>query len=434
MRRRVKGSRRREWRLFWALALLVGLQYWVRYYSPWGRLPMPQGTPGTDWFLALRLPEYPNNDVGRAGLEARLEDWLTSMREHGFTPVYLTDALARQARGEDLPEKAVVLLFEASYRPTVENLAPILRRHRFPAFWLTDHDLLDQHDRRVISPHHRAQMRASRKWDLGHFRTSTRTFTLDDPGRVIGDARELRLAWSGTAGSLALNRRGDAPRLTYVNIGLAWTGRQLVERLYAEVPLRGRTPLTAARFFNQQNFGLPVYDPAVERLDRFNIVAPAHARSSWIEWRGTAGMKDVALELDVGLLTGELWVSFRSEGEAGHSVRVGFTEEAIVVESSQWGRQKRAATIPWAKRLRRHLAARVELRGESVRLVVADGPARPAAIVREVPVGGVPAARQGILELLVYGKIRGTAQARSVALTATPLTGDAIKGHLTGGR
>lgn len=430
----MKGARRREWALFWTLVLVLALQYWARYYAPWGRLPSPPGAPGTDWFLALRLPEYPNNDVGRAGLEARLEDWLGAMREHGFTPVYLTDALARQARGEDLPDKAVVLLFESSYRPTVENLAPILRKHRFPVFWLTDHDLLDQHDRRVISPHHRAQMRSSRKWDLGHFRTSTRTFTLEDPGRAISDAGELRLAWAGTAGSLALNRRGDAPRLSYVNIGLAWTGRQLVERLYAEVPLRGRTPLTAARFFNKQNFGLPVYDPTAERMSRFNLVAPPHARSSWIEWRGAAGMRDLALELDVGLLVGELWVSFRSEGEAGHSVRVGFTEEAVVVESSRWGAEKRTASIPWAKRLRRHLAARLELRGQRLRLVVADGPARPEAIVRDVAVGPVPAARQGILELLVYGKIRGAAQARSVALTATPLTGDPLRGHLSGAR
>lgn len=409
------------------LLLTLLLQYWWRYYAPWGRISLPEPAKGVDWFLAVRLPEYPADPVGQAGLRQRLEDWLTSLREAGFKPVYLTDALGRQARGEDLPERAVVVLFTQSYRKTVENVAPVLKRHRVPAVWITDQDLLDQSDQRLVSPHHRGQLRATRRWDLGHFRTSTKTFVLEDPTHALGDAGELRLAWSGYAGGSALNRRGDVPRLTYLSVGLAWTGRQLVERLYAEVPLRGRTPLTASRLFSQ-TFGLPVYDPTAERMTRFNLIAPHYARSAWIDWRGTAGLGDLALDLDVGLLVGELWLSFRAEGEAGHAVRVGFTEEAIVVDRSEWGRESRRASIPWAKRLRRHLGANVELRGRVLRLTVADGPARPRAIVREVDVGDVPAARHGILEMLVYNKVRGTAEARSVSLTATPLPDEALMG------
>lgn len=429
---RRKLARRREWT---ALVLLIALAlgvYYARFYAPWWRLPDAEADAGTDWFLAVRVPEYPADEVGQAGMERRLDEWLSSLREHGFTPVYLTDALGRLARGESLPRRPVVLLFTHSYRKSVERLGAILLEHEAPALWVADQDLLDQSDQRLVSPHARGQMRATRRWDLGHFRTSTRTWTLEDLDARVTEERQLRLSWAGHAGSVALNRRDDLPRLSYLSLSVAWTGRQVVERLFAEVPLRGRTALAAANIFNQ-TYGLPAYDLTAERLSRFNLVAPAHARSAWVQWLGAAGLRDVALDLDVGLLVGELWVSMRSDGEAGHSVRVGFTADQVVVDRSLWGRESRLAAIPVPPRLRRPLAARVELRGRRLRLELDEGPARPGVLVREVDVGDVPALPRAALELLVYNKVRGVAQARSVALTATPLFPDLLPARqLTG--
>lgn len=427
-----KNARRREWTALLLLAALVGGIYYARFYAPWWRLPSPEPEAGTDWFLAVRVPEYPADEVGQAGMERRLDEWLASLREHGFTPVYLTDALGRLARGEPLPRQPVVLLFTHSYRKSVEKLGPILLKHSAPALWIADQDLLDQSDQRLVSPHARGQMRATRRWDLGHFRTSTRTWTLEDQGALVTEERQLRLSWAGHTGGVALNRREDLPRLTYVSLSVAWTGRQVVERLFAEVPLRGRTALAAVNIFDQ-TYGLPAYDLAAERLSRFNLVAPEHARSAWVQWLGAAGVADMTLDLDVGLVVGELWVSMRSEAEAGHAVRVGFTADRVVVDRSLWGREARLAEVRLPPRVRRPLAARVELRGRRLRLEVDEGPARRGVLVREVDVGLVPALPRAALELLVYNKVRGVAQARSVALTATPLFPDFVPARqLTG--
>ena len=64
---------------------------------------------------------------------SQFDEQLSQLGELGYTPVSLDDVLAYYLRGVPLPERAVLITFDDGYLDNLENAAPILRRHGFPA-------------------------------------------------------------------------------------------------------------------------------------------------------------------------------------------------------------------------------------------------------------------------------------------------------------
>jgi peptidoglycan/xylan/chitin deacetylase (PgdA/CDA1 family) len=61
------------------------------------------------------------------------DEQMAFIRELGYRPVALDAVLAHYLERKPLPSKAVLLTFDDGYRDNLENAAPILRRHGYPA-------------------------------------------------------------------------------------------------------------------------------------------------------------------------------------------------------------------------------------------------------------------------------------------------------------
>jgi len=58
---------------------------------------------------------------------------MTALKEFGYTVVDLDAVLAHYVRGAPLPQGAVLITFDDGYRDNLENAAPVLRAHGYPA-------------------------------------------------------------------------------------------------------------------------------------------------------------------------------------------------------------------------------------------------------------------------------------------------------------
>ena len=398
-----KPSRRREWLVVFTVLGAALVWYTARYLIPGPRPYAGPGKPGVDYFMVIRVPELPKDDVGIAGQTERVADWLDSTIASGFKPILLSDALARLKHGEPLPEKSLVFAFTHSYRPTVDTIKPLFESRGAPALWLSNRIGLETSDERFVSPHEWKLMRRSRQWDLGTYGGSSRTFVLD------GRGAERPLSWDPDSGRFALNRASEMPKLRFLSVQLSWTGRQLLDRLYSELPLRERTRLTAVQMLKWQ-LGTPVYD--AQSPGSFTVSAPPRRRSGAVRWLGAEWAPDGAMQVSAKELIGELWVGLRTLPD-GSSLRVGFTEDRWVVELSFEGRDKRLLAVPWRYKKKRAIDAAIVWRGE--RLVVrTEGQSRELAVPRS-------AGWRGPMELVVYHKIRGVARAKEIAALLVPL-------------
>ena len=61
------------------------------------------------------------------------DEQMAQLGELGYTPVGADDVLAYYLRGVPLPERAVLITFDDGYLDNLENAAPILRSHGYPA-------------------------------------------------------------------------------------------------------------------------------------------------------------------------------------------------------------------------------------------------------------------------------------------------------------
>jgi len=61
------------------------------------------------------------------------DEQMTQLAELGYRPVSLDDVLAYYVDGVPLPERAVLITFDDGYLDNLENAAPVLRRHGYPA-------------------------------------------------------------------------------------------------------------------------------------------------------------------------------------------------------------------------------------------------------------------------------------------------------------
>jgi peptidoglycan/xylan/chitin deacetylase (PgdA/CDA1 family) len=61
------------------------------------------------------------------------DEQLAQLGELGYNPVPLEQVLAYYRHGGTLPERAVLITFDDGYLDNLENAAPVLRRHGYPA-------------------------------------------------------------------------------------------------------------------------------------------------------------------------------------------------------------------------------------------------------------------------------------------------------------
>jgi peptidoglycan/xylan/chitin deacetylase (PgdA/CDA1 family) len=61
------------------------------------------------------------------------DEQMAQLHELGYTPVSIDDVIAYYVNGVPLPPRAVLISFDDGYRDNLENAAPVLRRHGYPA-------------------------------------------------------------------------------------------------------------------------------------------------------------------------------------------------------------------------------------------------------------------------------------------------------------
>lgn len=243
-----KRSYAREWTgLALFLAAAMGLDYYL-YLMPRRAALLAAPVEKADWFIVLRLPELPADPIGaRQGVE-RLDQWLTALQAAGFKPFLLSTAMAAVSAKTGLPDKSVVLLYEPGYRHTYEGVAPVLKRHRVPATWVTTR-LENKINRQYLSNHAFRRAQKTTGFDMGLFEASTMTFVLK-PSRNSMERRPVPISWSSDAGAFGVNTADDLAALNRLNVETAWTGRQLVERIGESDPVadraRGHAPVRAS--------------------------------------------------------------------------------------------------------------------------------------------------------------------------------------------
>ena len=378
-------------------------------------IPAISAEEGAGWFLVIRIPEVPPNELDAAAARTQVAGWLAKLREAGFWPMRLSTVLSRLNRGESLPPRTVVLLFHPGYRHTYETLAPVFEEHRCPVVWLTDRKAVRHADRRYLSQHALRNLEASDLWDVGWYESSSDAkalrFELAQWTPARGWPRSFLLNLQ--AGHLALNRTNGTRSLVRLNVVPTWTAQDLVDRLLAEAPIDGPAYLTA-RLIGSRMWGIGLDADADASSPPFTVEAPLDSRAASVSWSGTLGTPDLLLNLNLVSRSGELWLLLRSD-QRGQALRIGFTDEAILIEQDHENRRTQLASVSTTSLLNSPMNAVVRLQDRSLELSINDEP----VITLEDRL--TPASPDGIVELVAYDKVRGAAAVDVAALVFQPL-------------
>jgi peptidoglycan/xylan/chitin deacetylase (PgdA/CDA1 family) len=97
---------------------------------------------------ALRVLMYHKiNDVPENSVTVPVglfDEQMAQLRELGCTPVSLDDVLGYYLGDATLPPRAVLITFDDAYRDNLENAAPVLKRHGYPAVLFVPIGYLDE--------------------------------------------------------------------------------------------------------------------------------------------------------------------------------------------------------------------------------------------------------------------------------------------------
>ena len=84
-----------------------------------------------------KVNDLPNN---RMSMPVSLfDEQMAQLRELGYTVVDLDAVLAHYIDGRPLPDGAVLITFDDGYRDNLENAAPVLHKHGYPAVQFVPH-------------------------------------------------------------------------------------------------------------------------------------------------------------------------------------------------------------------------------------------------------------------------------------------------------
>ncbi len=341
------------------------------------------------------------------------ESWLTALASKGYHPMLLSDVRHRLEQGQDLPDKTVVILFDPGYRITFEVMAPLLAKYKFPAVWITTRQAQRRSDTRYLSNHILKAMKKTGMWDVGYFEDES-TLVMEPSGSkpfTIGNGKET---WLSGAGRRALNRGVPTHSLNRLHINWNWTGQQIVDRLEAEKLLHGKGVLTLKRI-QEHNWGI-ILPEASSQDSSFTFKAPSDSRTANLSWLGTKWRYDAQFNIEVKMLTGELWLLMRSDEEAGENIGVCFLNGklSLTVKTHNESRSLLEVFVPSLAQPA-NFSAKVVLKGADLAVTV-NGIV--VAHTKNVP---KLSSEEGIVRLTAYDKIAGAAHAESIKLTMSEL-------------
>jgi len=405
-----------NYRKQWAVSIVgvitlgVGLK-WYSNHTPDPELPAPPGTDAvayTDWFMVVRCPEMPIEvREAEAGVQL-LADWVQQLRTEGFHLRPFAEVMAARQRGDRLPERTVVLVFDPAYRVTVEQVLPKLRDLTAPALFITRAPGTIQSDRRFVSNRTRRVLSATELWDFA-LQTSEQGFLLEASGwpESVPPGQE----WSETSGLTGINEAFPDGPLNILHANVHWSSAEFVDRLKADMPLRRKSRLSL-RTIGDRNWGILADEDDVAE---FELAAADNARFASVSWAGVRGVGNMELEMSLGSWFGEAWLFLRSNADRTERIRVGFTESGVRVL------QEKAGAV-----LSDHLEPALIRPADGIQILARIEKGRlhlkipQTQFELEIPVV-IPATSESIFEFALYDRIHGAAVARDVLITVNPL-------------
>jgi hypothetical protein len=386
--------------------------YWL-HMRPAIAIPssIPAVAPQADAFLVVRLPEVPLQETSTAFIKGKIGSWLTTMQREGFHYMKFSEIRERLSRHEGLPDRTVVLLIDPGYRHTYEVLSPIFSKTGIHAVWMTTPDTGGAVDRRFLSAHALDLMKAEGLWEVGRYQDA-RHAVFDD-GYTRFDLGGNDGIWTKDSGHVALNQGLQANGLERLNANVQWTDRELMDRLLAELPIQGASYLTTRRI-QSRPWGISAAGDSDPASVRFDLQAPLDKRAANMAWAGTRGMANMEIQLEAQKVTGELWLTLRTDEDAGQAIAVGFSEGNIMIEEEYNHVRDRLLTAAGPASLS-SLSTIVLLTGSQLTIKV-DGIA-PI----EVDDLHAPVSRKGAVRFAAFHRINGAAQATGILLKITPM-------------
>jgi hypothetical protein len=316
--------------------------------------------------------------------------------------VPFTRALAGISGETHLPAQAIAFVYDPGDRSTYEGISAILSRHHVPAAWITQGGDVNQHDLRYLSKHRLDIMKHSGAWDVGYIGDSTMTFTLDGKS----------YAWGPEAGRYILNGKENSGALNRLNVNLVWTAPQLLTIIRAMAPTQDSCLATGVLLGKKVGIVKPA--AACGAADRFSLEASPDAHSAAMFWRGASSIQDYSLTVEADSVVDELMLYLRYDSRLRRGLVVMFTPRMVGVMEVNNGKKKIISTQEWSYD-GGQLVCSLSLAGR--RLNIGAGNKSVQSI--KLPEGDGASGKN--IVVMVYSKLRGAAQAKSVRLNLIPL-------------
>jgi hypothetical protein len=251
-------------------------------------------------------------------------------------------------------------------------------------------------------------MQGSGLWDMALYQDPAKQFIL------TGDASPSRpLSWVENANWQAKNHFVEGRGLERLAVRTNWTPGNLLDQLNVELPLTGPSHLYLKNVANRpralhklvsENKTAPAFDLAVDSDKRVRAVY----------WPSTEGTQNFSVDVDVQKLQEEFWLFLRSDPEKKQGLRIGFTNDLITVEQEVDGQLKELAIHPMVWGAHRAFSCRVILSDKNLKLQMKGRSILDLKLPHSSPSAY---AKFGIM---LYGRLRGSAQANQISLTFTP--------------
>jgi hypothetical protein len=148
--------------------------------------------------------------------------------------------------------------------------------------------------------------------------------------------------------------------------------------------------------------------------DAFGLEAAPDAHSASMFWRGASSIKNYSLILEADSVVDELMLYLRYDARKRQGLVLNFTPRMVEVVELTGSGKKRISTQSWSYAGGQFISS-LTLVGDHLDLSMGNGSVQSIALP---PVDG-PSGNN--IMLIVYSKLRGVAQAKSLRLILTPL-------------
>ena len=403
------------------LVFLAGVGTWrfaARRAAPPPPPPSPAAAPdhGVDWFFVLRMPAITAQyESGVETMKERYGIWLDALSHEGFHPMLLSEVRDRLSHGQGLPQKTVVTVFDPAYRRTNDILAPILKRHEWPAVWLSNGPGMERAQREFITYHTAREMIDSQWWDVGYSKPDG-SFEVNSRGHapfMLGNSKTG--PWSPIDGTFAVNHGARMEALNVLSINADWGPNDLLGRLSVELPATGPTYLTKGVIVHR-DWGVALSADSIdESKARFDLVSPVGRRGTRLYWLSTKAEPDFRLHVDVASVIGEFQIHLREDDSLGQELLIICTESKVIIQELPLKTKEPLFVGRHPVGQGHRFTADILLSGRHLEVSYNGGAKWSTdALVN-------PITEDGIVQVSILDKVRGIGRADSVGFLFTPL-------------